>query len=115
MSATKDMYVTIPNYPLYECLNNKEKGVRIQRKKVPRGTRMGVHSHGHTGGKVLAVSRAGDVVLKRGPNRPQERQNAEEVWHHVFHGAPLLFPTERKALRMAEAKALRESKTEESA
>ena len=110
MTDISQTRATVGAYPKYTCLYDRSKGIKIRAKKVPRGNRMGIKGNGFVGGIDLVITGKGDVVFKTGQNGSQERQNAQEVWNHVFMGKPLPTPSERREARMAEAKIAREEK-----
>jgi len=117
MNVITQTWATIPNYPNYEILYDRSKGEKIRRKKAARGHRIGIKSQADkmVRGRALVVTVDGWVTMKTGPHTSQERQKSSDVWEHVFVGKPLLTPSERRELRMAEAKLAREEKADREA
>lgn len=110
MTDISGTWATVGPKPRYEVNKDRSNGVKIRSKKQQRGTRMGIQSRGHTGGRLLVVTVDGWVTFKSSQYAHQERYKADDVYDNVFHGKPLPTPAERKAKRLDDARVAREEK-----
>jgi len=74
---------------------SEEKGVRVRRKRVARGSRMGMNTRSKVGGKTLVEDKLGRIALKTSSHHSAKYYSKADIWAHAYLGAPLFTMKEK--------------------